>query len=166
MVLWIALASIFSLLLGYSRVPYSAALDGNFFAVFGKLHPTKKFPHVSLLVLGGLAFLFSILFRLETVIATILAMRLLVQFIGQAVGVMLLHRRWPAERFPFKMWLYPLPAVLTMMGWAALFWYTGPARKWGLLGISLGTLAFLVRAREVREWPFAPASITATSEVV
>ena len=166
MVLWIALASIFSLLLGYSRVPYSAALDGNFFAVFGKLHPTKHFPHVSLLVLGGLAFVFSILFKLQTVIATILAMRLLVQFIGQAVGIMLLHRRWSADRFPFKMWLYPLPAVLTMLGWAALFWYTGPARKWGLLEISLGVLAFLVRAHEVREWPFAPASVAATSEVV
>jgi amino acid transporter len=165
MVLWIALASIFSLLLGYSRVPYSAALDGNFFAVFGKLHPTKKFPHISLLVLGGLAFVFSILFRLETVIAAILAMRLLVQFIGQAVGVMLLHRRWSADRFPFKMWLYPLPAVLTMMGWAALFWYTGPARKWGALEICLGVLAFLVRAREVREWPFVRPRIAAGSEV-
>jgi fructoselysine transporter len=156
MVLWIALASIFSLLLGYSRVPYSAALDGNFFSIFARLHPTKRFPHVSLLILGGLAFLFSILFRLETVIAAILAMRLLVQFIGQAVGVLLLHRRWSADRFPFKMWWYPLPAVLTMMGWAALFWYTGPARKWGLLEILLGAVAFLVRAKEMRQWPFTP----------
>jgi hypothetical protein len=64
------------------------------------------------------------------------------------------------------MWLYPLPAVLTMMGWAALFWYTGPARKWGLLEISLGALAFLVRAHEMRQWPFAPAKFAATSEVV
>src|SRR6266849_9817397 len=89
MVLWIALASVFSLLLGYSRVPYSAALDGNFFSVFGRLHPTKHFPHISLLTLGALAFLFSIILKLETAIAGILAMRLIVQFIGQAVGVML-----------------------------------------------------------------------------
>jgi len=163
MVLWIALASIFSLLLGYSRVPYSAALDGNFFSVFARLHPTKRFPHISLLILGGLAFLFSILFRLETVIAAILAMRLLVQFIGQAVGVLLLHRRWSADRFPFKMWLYPLPAVLTMLGWAALFWYTGPARKWGLLEILLGAIAFLVRAKEIRQWPFRAAAETEAS---
>jgi fructoselysine transporter len=165
MVLWIALASIFSLLLGYSRVPYSAALDGNFFSVFGKLHPTKKFPHISLLTLGGLAFIFSILFKLETVIAAILAMRLLVQFIGQAVGVILLHRRWSAERFPFKMWLFPLPAVLTMLGWATLFWYTGPARKWGLLEIVLGATAFLVRAKELKEWPFGPPREIVNSEV-
>jgi amino acid transporter len=156
MVLWIALASVFSLLLGYSRVPYSAALDGNFFPIFGKLHPTKKFPYVSLLVLGGIAFVFSVTLRLETAIAGILAMRLLVQFIGQAAGVMLLRRRWGSERLPFKMWLYPLPAVITIIGCAALFWATGPARKWGIAEIALGAVAFLVRAHQLKEWPFAP----------
>ena len=155
LILWIALASVFSVLLGYSRVPYSAALDGNFFSVFAKLHPKKHFPHVSLLFLGALAFIFSLTLRLRTVIAAILAMRLLVQFIGQAVGVMLLHRRWSADRLPFKMWLYPVPAVLTMIGWAWLFWHTGPARKWGLLEIVLGIIAFLIRAQQMRQWPFA-----------
>ena len=159
MVLWIALASVFSVLLGYSRVPYSAALDGNFFPIFGRLHPTKHFPYVSLLVLGGLAFLFSVTLKLETAIAGILAMRLLVQFIGQAVGVILLRRRWGSARLPFKMWFYPLPAVLTMLGWAWLFWQTGPARKWGLAEIALGALAFLIRAREMRQWPFAKVPI-------
>jgi amino acid transporter len=155
MVLWIALASVFSVLLGYSRVPYSAALDGNFFPVFARLHPTKHFPYVSLLFLGGLSFIFSVTLKLETAIAGILAMRLLIQFIGQAVGVILLRRRWGPERLPFKMWLYPVPAVLTMIGWASLFWATGPARKWGLAEIALGVLAFLIRAREMRQWPFA-----------
>jgi fructoselysine transporter len=157
MVLWVALASVFSVLLGYSRVPYSAALDGNFFPVFGRLHPTKHFPHVSLLALGGLAFLFSVTLKLETAIAGILAMRLLVQFIGQAVGVMLLRRRWGSARLPFKMWLYPVPAVLTVFGWAWLFWQTGSARKWGLAEIALGALAFLIWARTMRQWPFAEA---------
>ena len=157
MVLWIALASVFSVLLGYSRVPYSAALDGNFFPVFARVHPTKQFPHISLLLLGGLAFLFSLTLRLKTAIAAILAMRLLVQFIGQAVGVMLLRKRWGSDRLPFKMWLYPVPAVLTMLAWAWLFWQTGPVRKWGLLEIALGVIAFLVWTREMRQWPFADA---------
>jgi len=161
MVLWIAFASVFSLLLGYSRVPYSAALDGNFFPIFARVHPTKHFPHVSLLALGALAFTFSILLNLETAIVGILAMRLIVQFIGQAVGVMLLHRRWGSDKFPFKMWLYPLPAVLTMLGWAWLFWQTGPARKWGLLEITLGISAFLVWSSVMRQWPFAPGALPA-----
>src|SRR2546429_3248556 len=109
MVLWIAMASVFSLLLGYSRVPYSAALDGNFFPVFARLHPRKHFPHVSLLVLGGLAFLFSVSLKLETAIAGILSLRLLVQFIGQAVRGSMPRRRWGAGRVGFKLALYPLP---------------------------------------------------------
>jgi len=165
MVLWIALASVFSVLLGYSRVPYSAALDGNFFPVFGKLHPTKHFPYVSLLALGGLAFLFSVTLKLETAIAGILAMRLLVQFIGQAVGVILLRGRWGTARLPFKMWLYPLPALLTIVGWAWLFWQTGPARKWGLAEIALGGVAFLIWTRKMRQWPFEKAELLQGEEV-
>jgi fructoselysine transporter len=155
MVLWIALASVFSLLLGYSRVPYSAAIDGNFLPIFAKVHPTKHFPHVSLLILGGLAFLFSVTLRLETAIKGILAMRLIVQFIGQAVGVILLHKRWGPEKLPFKMWLFPVPAVLSMLGWGWLFWQTGAARKWGLLEIVLGVLAFLIWTSVKHQWPFA-----------
>ena len=163
MILWVALASIFSVLLGASRVPYSAALDDNFFPVFARLHPTKRFPHVSLLVLGGLAFLFSVILSLQTAIVGILAVRLIVQFIGQAVGVMLLRRRWSLARFPFKMWLYPLPAVLSMTGWVWLFWRTGPVRKWGLLQIALGVVAFLLWTWEKKHWPFARA-VTGDSE--
>src|SRR5256714_6725817 len=105
MVLWIAMASVFSLLLGYSRGPYLAALVGDFFPVFAGLHPRKHFPHVSLLVLGGLAFLFSVSLKLETAIAGILSLRLLVQFIGQAVGVVLLRGGWGAGGVPVSMWV-------------------------------------------------------------
>jgi fructoselysine transporter len=157
MVLWIALASVFSVLLGYSRVPYSAALDGNFFPVFARLHPTKHFPHISLLLLGGLALVFSLTLKLTTAISAILAMRLLVQFIGQAIGVMLLRKRRGTAGLPFKMWFYPLPAVLTMLVWAWLFWQTGAARAWGILAIGLGVIAFLVWTREMGQWPFANA---------
>ncbi len=86
LILWVAFASVFSATLGYSRIPYAAATDGAFFKVFGKLHPTKHFPYISLLVLGSIAFVFSLLFRLGDVISAILAMRILIQFIGQAIG--------------------------------------------------------------------------------
>jgi fructoselysine transporter len=163
MVLWIAFASVFSSLLGYSRVPYSAALDGNFFRVFARVHPKKNFPHISLLFLGTLTFCFALLFKLKTVIAAVLAMRLIIQFIGQAVGVMLLRRRWPPERLPFKMWLYPLPAVLTIAGWIWLFQRTGNAIWWGLVVILIGLVVFLVQSRIRKEWPFAAPHSEATS---
>jgi amino acid transporter len=161
MILWIAFASLFSSLLGYSRVPYSAALDGNFFSVFGRVHSKKRFPHVSLLFLGALTFVFALLFKLRTVIAAVLAMRLIIQFIGQAVGVVLLRRRWPPEKLPFKMWLYPLPVILTILGWIWLFLRTGKAVWWGLFVILLGLTIYLVRSKVRREWPFLPADAEA-----
>ena len=163
MILWVAVASAFSVLLGASRVPYAAAQDGNFFRVFGRVHPTKHFPHISLLFLAALAIVFSVSLTLKQAIAGILAMRLVVQFIGQAVGVMVLRKRRGTQGLPFKMWLYPLPAVLTMIGWAWLFLQTRQMWK-GLAGIALGALAFLIRAREVRQWPFASLPSTVDSQ--
>jgi fructoselysine transporter len=158
LILWIAFASLFSLTLGYSRIPYAAALDGNFFSIFGRVHPTKRFPHVSLLALCVVAFVFSLLFRLETVIAAIAAMRILVQFVGQAVGVILLRRRWPRERLPFRMWLFPIPAAIAIILWLALFVATGRQMLFGLVAIGAGLIVFLIRSKGLKQWPFAEAS--------
>src|SRR5258708_4699500 len=111
----------FLAVLGFSRFPHPRPLDGIFSRFFPRVPPKKKSPHFSLLFLGTLTFLFALLFKLRPVIAAFLAFRLIIQFIGQAVGVILLRRRWPPERLPFKMWFYPLPAVLTIAGWMLLF---------------------------------------------
>jgi amino acid transporter len=171
MILWIAFGSLFSLTLGYSRIPYAAAVDGIFFSVFGRVHPTKHFPHISLVALCGTGLLFSLLFRLSEVISAILAMRILVQFIGGAVGLMVLRRRWPAERFPYKMPLYPLPVLLVIAGWVAIFLSTGsidlqrfgldasvPYPLAGASMLALGAAVFLVRAQVLKEWPFEKSS--------
>jgi fructoselysine transporter len=156
MILWIAFASLFTTLLSYSRVPFAAAEDGNFFPVFARVHPTKHFPHVSLLFLGVASLAFSVLFRLGSVIKAIIAVRILVQFISQGVGVMILRHRWPPERIPFKMWLYPWPAVLSILGWAALFYYTGWKFALGGIGvIALGIFTYMIQARYRGLWPFA-----------
>jgi fructoselysine transporter len=158
LILWIAFASLFSLTLGYSRIPYAAALDGNFFSIFGRVHPTKHFPHVSLLALCAAAFVFSLLFKLATVITAIAAMRILVQFVGQAVGVILLRRRRPLEHLPFRMWLYPIPAGIAIILWLALFIATNWEMLFGGIAILAGIIVFLVRAAGLKEWPFAEAS--------
>ena len=158
MILWIAFASLFTTLLSYSRVPFAAAEDGNFFPIFARVHPKKHFPNVSLLFLGAASLAFSVLFRLSSVIKAIIAVRLIVQFISQGVGVMILHRRWPPERLPFKMWFYPWPAVLAILGWVALFYSTGRTFALGGLGvIALGIVTYMIQARYRRIWPFAVA---------
>ncbi len=144
LVLWIAFASLFAVVLGYSRVPYAAAKDGNFFKVFAKLHPTKNFPYISLLFLGGLGFLFSLLFKLKDVISAILAMRIVVQFIAQAVGVVLIRNRVKEKDIPFKMWLYPIPVVVSVLIWVFVFFSTGYFAWYGLGIALLGTIVFNV----------------------
>jgi len=155
LILWVAFASVFSATLGYSRIPYAAAADGAFFKVFARLHPTKGFPHVSLLALGSVAFVFSMLFKLSEVISAILAMRILIQFISQAIGLILLRRKRSASSFPYKMPLFPVPAILAILMWAALFFATGRDKMiYGLVVICLGTIVYGFKAGIKREWPF------------
>ncbi|GAB4015361.1 APC family permease [Spirosoma koreense] len=158
LVLLVAFSSLFAVLLGYSRVPYAAAVDGQFFQIFARLHPTRQFPYVSLLFLGGLGFVFSLLFRLGDVITAILAMRIMIQFVGQAVGLLLLHRRRAAAEFPFRMPLYPLPVVLAIGVWVFIFFSTGLGFMLSGLAVTvLGVIAFLTSAGVRKQWPFAKA---------
>jgi fructoselysine transporter len=144
LILCIALASLFAVVLGYSRVPYAAAADGNFFKVFSKLHPTKNFPYISLIVLCSVGFLFSLFMKLGDVITSILAMRIIVQFIGQAVGVTLLRRRFGTKDLPFKMWLFPLPVIVSIITWLFLFYSTGWFALWGSLIAFSGVIVYFI----------------------
>ncbi|MBL4676686.1 MAG: amino acid permease [Mucilaginibacter sp.] len=155
LVLLVAFSSVFSATLGYSRIPYAAAADGAFFKVFAKLHPTKNFPYISLLVLGAIAFVFSLLFKLSDVISAILAMRILVQFISQALGLYLLRRRKSDTQFPYKMPLFPLPIFAAILIWVGILVSTG----WhmvlgGVSAIALGTIVYFIKARMNGEWPY------------
>ena len=155
LILWVAFASVFSATLGYSRIPYAAAKDGAFFKVFSTLHPTKHFPHISLLVLGGIAFVFSLLFRLGEVISAILAMRILIQFIGQAIGLLLLRKAKNKSDFPYKMPLYPLPVFAAIAIWLYILVSTGfQLISYGLIVIGLGIIVYFIKAKVNDEWPF------------
>jgi fructoselysine transporter len=144
LVLWVAFASLFAIVLGYSRVPYAAAADGRFFPIFARLHPEKKFPYVSLLFIGGLGFVFSLLFKLSDVISAILAMRILVQFVAQAFAVVAIRRRQGSGQLPFKMWLYPLPVIFSVAIWLFVFYSTGLVAWYGLGLASLGAAVYFL----------------------
>ena len=155
LVLWIAFSSLFSATLGYSRIPYAAAVDGAFFKIFSHTHPKKHFPDISLLILGAIAFIFSLLFKLKEVISAILAMRILIQFIGQASGIFILRKKKPSGFFPFKMWFYPLPALIAILMWLGIFFSTGEYFAVGGIAVmSSGAVMFLLRSYIKKEWPF------------
>jgi amino acid transporter len=155
LVLWTAFGSVFALLLGYSRIPFAAAESGYFFRVFGRLHPTKDFPYVSLLVLGTISIIAGF-FSLGTVIDALIVTRILVQFMGQAFGLILLRRRSPDMPRPYRMWLYPVPALVAVLGWIFVFATTQlMVIVFGVGVLALGCLAFMLWSWNTKRWPFS-----------
>ncbi len=163
LILWAAFGSVFALLLGYSRVPYAAALDGYFFKPFAKLHPTKNYPQFSLLVLGGVSIAAAFL-PLAQLVSALITTRILVQFLGQLFAVPLLRKKFPDSSRPYKMWFYPLPMVIAFFGWSYIFLTSG----WVYIEIGLATLltglvVFMVWSYMQSTWPFATHEKTSTS---
>jgi amino acid transporter len=158
LVLWTAFGSVFALLLGYSRIPYAAALDGTFFRVFARVHPTKQFPSLSLIVIGVIAIACSKL-PLDLVISALITTRILVQFIGQIGALTLLRRNQPELVRPFRVWLYPLPNLIALFGWLFVFGTSDlQAILLGLGTLVLGVVAFLVWSWRTSGWPFQVTS--------
>ncbi len=167
LVMWAAFASVFSLMLGYSRVPYAAALDGNYFRVFARVHPRHHFPYVSLIALACVAIPFCFL-SLRDVIAALVVIRILLQFLVQAIGSIVLRIRRPDLPRPFRMWLYPLPALLASAGFVFILVKRQnflQEIRYALVIFALGLAIYLVRAGRNREWPFAGATQSAAGEV-
>jgi amino acid transporter len=147
MVMVTAFASVFALLLGYSRIPFAAARDSNFPAAFGRLHKTGLFPVVSLLVLAGMAMLFCF-FSLGDVIAALVVLRIVLQFGLQHVGVMVLRWRRPQMQRPFRIWWYPAPPLLALAGFGyVVFSRVNFGRELLLAGVVAlaGTAVFVAR---------------------
>jgi len=158
LIVWTAFASVFSLLLGYSRVPYAAARDGNYFRFLAAVHPKHGIPHRSLVALGLVAAGFCF-FSLAQVITMLVVTRILLQFFLQQIGVMLLRRQRPELERPFRMPLYPLPPLVAIAGF--VFILVNRSHAFGGLAVAAGiavsgTLIYLIRSRRLGQWPFAP----------
>ncbi|MGB8060436.1 MAG: APC family permease [Candidatus Sulfotelmatobacter sp.] len=162
LVIWTAFASVFSLMLSYSRVPYAAAKDGNYFRAFAKVHPVHRFPHISLLALGVVAAAFCFL-RLKDAIAALVVIRIIVQFLVQALGLIVLRIRRPDMPRPFRMWLYPLPALLASAGFIFILFSRANWQKevkYAAVILLTGMIIYMIRAWKESEWPFAAATET------
>jgi amino acid transporter len=155
LILIIALASLFSVMLGYTRIPYAAARDGLFFRPFGNLHPTEHFPHVSLLMLSAIAIVFAATLTITDAIKSIITMRVFTQFIAQTVGLMMFRRHVGPNQMPWKMWLYPIPAVLTVGLWIWIFASAKPLQQlMAVIAPLIGSIAFLAFSYFKQTWPF------------
>jgi amino acid transporter len=141
LILFVAASSLYATILGYSRIPFAAARDGDFFHVFARVHPTKHFPHVSLLVICAVSIPFCF-FTLGQLVSWLIQVQILLRFIWQCAAVVLLRKYRPDIPQPFTMWLYPLPAYLSGALWLYIF-FTGP---WEGIVFSFAFLAATVIA--------------------
>jgi amino acid transporter len=147
-----AFASMYANLLGYSRIPYAAAAQGQFLRPFAHLHPRLRFPDISLLTIG-LAALPAALLPLDAVFNALTTGMVLIQSVAQIVALGVVRAR--GIRAPYRMWLYPMPALIALAGWIFVFWSAGPAAiAFGAVTLGLGGGVYLVRAAQRRRWPF------------
>jgi amino acid transporter len=154
LLMWSCFGSAFAGLLGYSRIPYGAARYGHFFSVLGKVHHKHHIPHVSLLMFGGLVLFWSFL-DLGNVIFALIATRILEQFVAQTVGLMILRRTQPGREWPFRMWLYPLPCLLALVGWLYLYAAAGGLFiALALATLAVGAVVFVAWSWRTCGWPF------------
>ncbi|MFI6935440.1 APC family permease [Streptomyces sp. NPDC050287] len=169
LILITAFASVFTGLLGGSRVPYDAARERVFFRPYAKLHPRHRFPMLGLATMGvvtAIGFLIGRHTDLATLIQLLTTVMVLVQALAQIAAVTVLRRRQPNLRRPYKMWLYPLPSLLALVGWLVIYGYAdknSPGRhpiEWSLAWLALGIVAYVLWARFEKVWPFGPKEIT------
>jgi amino acid transporter len=158
LILLTAFASVYGNLVGFARIPYAAARDGEFFKPFAHLNERGQFPDIALLVIGAAA-LVACLLPLDQVLAVLTAGIVLIQGVAQVVALFVARRSGAA---PFRMWLFPIPAVVALIGWLFAFCYTGVfAIAVGIGWLIAGACAYLVTARVQRHWPFAAALLLA-----
>jgi amino acid transporter len=144
LILWVAFASVFCVLLGYTRVPYAAAVEGHFFAPFARLHPTRNFPSFSVLFFG-VASMAMCWLPLEALIKELLVIQIVTWFAAQCVGVVLIRRLRKEIARPFQMPLYPWPVIVALLGWLFIFGTSGwPYIASALLLVLFGVIAFRV----------------------
>lgn len=160
LILAAAFASLFALMLGMSRIPYAAAVDGQFFKVFARLHPKGRFPTVSTITLGALAVFFCF-FNLENIIQILMVIQVIILFLAQILAVTLIRVNRKDIQRPFKMWLYPLPSIAAAILWLLVLVSTG----WKQVSIGIGVLAvgvalYMLRARQKQQWPFEGENAT------
>jgi amino acid transporter len=137
-------------------VPFAAAAEGQFFSWFARVHPVRRFPSVSVIVMGAIATV-ACLFPLDAIIKLLIVVQIVTQFAAQCVGLLVIRRSRPDIPRPFKMPLYPIPVLLALAGWVFILCCSGSLYiAAGIAVTACGILAFLWRAKHLAEWPFQP----------
>jgi len=157
LILGATLGGIFTMTLGYSRILYAAGAEGNFFKVFGRVHPRGHFPTISLIAISVMAVPLCWL-TLERLLSALMITQIVFQFIPQIFALFAIRWYRPEIVRPYSMWLYPVPAIVALVGWTYVA-STPDQRQYvqsAVILLVLGLIAYLRRARSLRCWPLEP----------
>jgi amino acid transporter len=116
LILAATLGGTITMTLGYSRILHAAGAEGNLFRIFGRVHPVGHFPTVSLLAISAVAVALC-WFSLERLVSALMIIHMVFQFVPQVLAIFAMRMLCKEIRRPYRMWLYPVPAVVAQLGW-------------------------------------------------
>jgi hypothetical protein len=96
------------------------------------------------------------LVSLSELIKVLIVVQAIFQFAAQCVAVALVRRRNPQGIDTYRMPLYPVPAVIALLGWIYIAGSNGV--RYLAIGIGMvatGCVIYLLKAWRGGEWPFA-----------
>ncbi len=159
LILAATLGGIFTMTLGYSRILYAAGAEGSFFGVFGRVHPTGHFPTVALVTISVLAIPLCWL-SLEKLLSALMIMQIIFQFVPQIFALFVIRLYRKHIQLPFRMWLYPIPALIALIGWVFVAITPDQRHNIGtaIIILLVGIVAYLIRARAIKSWPMEKRS--------
>ena len=147
-------AAIFAAMCATARIPHAAAVDGRFFRVFARLHPSGRFPSFSVAFIG-VASALACLLELDALITALVVIYVVIGALPVIGAVTALRRLRPDVERPFAAWGYPLPSLVAATGWLAILVTSGvPYIAAGVSLLAAGVVVYLWRARRAGEWPF------------
>jgi amino acid transporter len=89
----------------------------------------------------------------------LIATRIIVQFIGQIVAVALLRKNAPNLERPYRIWLYPAPSLIAIVGWLFIYLTLDPRIiLFSLVAMAIGVISFLIWSFATSRWPFQSAA--------
>ena len=95
-------------------------------------------------------------FALERLLSALMVIQIVFQFIPQIIAVFAIRRYRKQIHRPYGMWLYPVPAVVALVGW--IYVAATPEQRHNLgtaaVLLVLGLIVYLFRAKAARMWPF------------
>lgn len=152
---WVAAAAILALpsvilmmMYGQTRILFTMARDGLMPQMFTKIHPKFHTPHVVTWITGIAVSLFAAMFPVSA-LADITNSGTLFAFFMVALGVLILRKREPNRRRPFRTPLVGIVGPLAMAGCMLLFWsLDGVTKTMFIAWVAVGLVVYFSYSRK------------------